>query len=540
MAENPAAWSAPNFDAVVVGAGFAGLYALHRLRGIGLTVKVFERGSGVGGTWYWNRYPGARCDVESMEYSYQFSQALQQDWHWSERYATQPEILDYANHVADRFDLRRDIRFDTRVESAIYDETADRWQVLTDAGESVSAQFLIMATGCLSVFNRPRFPGLEEFEGDVFYTGEWPHEGVDFSARRTGIIGTGSSAIQSIPIIAGEARHLTVFQRTPNYSVPAHNRPLDPALERQIKAGYADFRAGNRGRNTGLGSRYALWEDSALEAGEAERQRRFEKCWNTGGLMFMGAFGDLLLDTRANATAAAFVRDKIRAIVDDPDTAELLCPDNALACKRLCVDTGYFATFNRPDVRLVDISKRPIDRFTARGPVTDGREYPLDSVVFATGFDAMTGALLGIDIRGTGGRRLADKWSEGPRTYLGLAVAGFPNLFTITGPGSPSVLSNMIQSIEQHVDFIADCIAYMREHRHRTIEAEAEAEETWRQVVNAIAEQTIFTHCNSWYVGANVPGKPRVFMPYLGYPDYVEKCAAVAAGGYDGFRLAKP
>ncbi len=537
MTANPQSSDPFAFDAVVVGAGFAGLYALHRLRGMGLRVRVCEKARGVGGTWYWNRYPGARCDVESLEYSYQFSASLQQEWHWAERYATQPEILDYANHVADRFDLRRDIQFDTSVESATYDEAAGRWQVATSAGDALSARFLVMATGCLSVFNRPSFPGLEDYDGDVFRTGEWPHEGVDFTGKRVGIIGTGSSAIQSIPIIAEQARHLTVFQRTPNYSVPAHNRPLDPVLERDVKADYAGFRDGNRSRNVGFGSRYVLREDSALEASEAERQARFEECWNTGGLMFMGAFGDLLLDREANATAAEFVRNKIRSIVDDPRTAELLCPDNAIACKRLCVDTGYFATFNRPNVTLVDISGSPLERFTTGGLVTGGREYPLDSLVFATGFDAMTGALLAIDIRGTGGQRLADKWSEGPRTYLGLAVAGFPNLFTITGPGSPSVLSNMIQSIEQHVDFIAECIAYMRERHHETIEAKPEAEENWRMLVNAIADETVFPHCNSWYVGANVPGKPRVFMPYLGYPDYVEKCEAIVAAGYEGFRL---
>ena len=526
------------FDAVVVGAGFAGLYALHRLRGMGLSVRVYERGGDVGGTWYWNRYPGARCDVESMEYSYQFSPALQQEWRWTERYATQPEILDYANHVADRFDLRRDIRFDTRVESAFYDEAASRWRVRTNQGEADSARFLIMATGCLSVFNQPRFPGLEDFAGATFCTGQWPHEGVDFSGKRVGVIGTGSSAIQSIPIIAGQALQLTVFQRTPNYSVPAHNRALDPVLEREIKAGYAEFRAGNRGRNVGFGSRYLLWEDSALEASEAQRQERYEECWETGGLMFISAFGDLLLDAEANATAAEFVRNKIREIVDNPETADLLCPDNAIACKRLCVDSGYFAAFNRPNVTLVDISESAIERFTAEGLVAGGREYPLDSAVFATGFDAMTGALFSIDIRGRNGLRLADKWSDGPRTYLGLTVADFPNLFTITGPGSPSVLSNMLPSIEQHVDFIADCIAYMRERGQVTVEAEPEAEENWGQLVNAIADETIFPHCNSWYVGANVPGKPRVFMPYLGYPDYVEKCEAIVAAGYEGFRLA--
>ena len=525
-------------DAVIVGAGFAGLYGLHRLRGLGLDVQVYERGDDVGGTWYWNRYPGARCDVESLEYSYQFSDSLQQEWRWTERYATQPEILAYANHVADRFDLRRDIQFNSRVRSAVFDESIGRWRVGTDAGETVTTQFLIMATGCLSAPNRPEFPGFDDFAGEVFYTNEWPHDGVDFTGRRVGVIGTGSSAIQSIPIIAEQAAHLTVFQRTPNYSVPAHNQPLAPELEGEIKADYAQFRHMNRTRNAGFGARYPLSEESVLAVTEEERQRRFEKCWQIGGLMFMGAYGDLLQDDAANNVAAKFVRDKIRGIVDDPDTAELLCPDTVMGCKRLCVDTGYYATFNRDNVRLVSVKEYPIERFTRRGLVTGSREYEFDTVVFATGFDAMTGALLRMDIRGRGGRSLQEKWSEGPRTYLGLAINGFPNLFTITGPGSPSVLSNMIQSIEQHVDFISDCIVYMRGRGQSLIEADAAAEDAWVLEVNAVADQTLFPHCNSWYLGANVPGKPRVFMPYLGFPEYVEKCEAIVASGYQGFRLA--
>ncbi len=537
MTDRTATAASAILDAVIVGAGFAGLYALHRLRGMGLAVRVFERGSGVGGTWYWNRYPGARCDVESMEYSYQFSKELQQEWNWSERYATQPEILAYANHVADRFDLRRNIHFDTTVISAAYDESGRFWRVRTEPGGAVTARFLIMATGCLSSLNRPEFPGLSEFRGDTWYTGEWPHEGVDFSGRRTGVVGTGSSAIQSIPILAEQAQHLTVFQRTPNYSIPARNRPLDPDRVRRIKADYEGFRARNRERNAGFGSEYALQEDSVLEVDEAERHRRFEKSWRRGGLMFMGVFGDLLIDAEANEIAADFVRGKIRSIVDDPETAELLCPDTVIGCKRLCVDTDYYATFNRSNVTLVDVGRHPIERFTAGGLVTGGREYALDSVVFATGFDAMTGALLAIDIRGKGNLRLADRWAEGPRTYLGLAVSGFPNLFTITGPGSPSVLSNMIQSIEQHVDFIAECIAHMRRRRHTAIEADPSAEQAWGQTVNAIADETLFPNCNSWYLGANVPGKPRVFMPYIGFPEYVQQCESVVAAGYEGFSL---
>ena len=526
-------------DAVVVGAGFAGLYMLHRLREAGFTVRVFERGGGVGGTWYWNRYPGARCDVESLEYSYQFCEELQQEWRWSERYSGQPEILQYANHVADRFNLRPHIQFNTRVTSAHYDEAAQRWTVRTEGGESLSARFLIMATGCLSAANVPAFKGLGRFRGNTYHTGDWPHEGVDFTGERVGIIGTGSSAIQSIPIIARQAEHLTVFQRTPNYSVPAGNSPMDAALEAQIKADYPAFRARNKTMWAGFGSRHGFRDDSALAVSNEERERRFEERWALGGLIFMGAFGDLGANAEANATAGEFIRRKIRAIVKDPQTAELLCPDNVVGCKRLCADTGYFETFNRPNVRLVDVSAQPIEEITATGLRTGGADYAFDSIIFATGFDAMTGALFAADIRGKAGQRLQDKWRAGPRTYLGLATAGFPNLFMITGPGSPSVLSNMLPSIEQHVDFIADCLNHMRRQRQRSIEAERAAEDEWVEVVNEIANGTLYPTCNSWYLGANVPGKPRVFMPYLGFPSYVEKCEQVAAEGYAGFDLGE-
>ncbi len=527
------------YDAVVVGAGFAGLFMLHRLRGLGLSVRVFEAGDGVGGTWFWNRYPGARCDVESMEYSYQFDEQLQQDWDWSERYATQSEILRYINHVADRFDLRRDVQLETRVESAHFDESSRRWTVTTDDGVRVTARFVVMATGCLSSTNTPDFPGLDSFEGDWFHTGRWPKEGVDFSGQRVGVIGTGSSAIQSIPLIAEQAAQLTVFQRTPNYSIPAHNAPLDPNDVAEIKADYPSFRARNAEMPFGFGSRLERNEQSALDASPEERETRYEERWAIGGLQFLTAFGDLIFDRRSNETAAEFVRGKIAEIVDEPETARLLSPDTVVGCKRLCVDTGYFATFNRDNVELVDVSQTPIERITPRGLRVGGRAHEFDSLVFATGFDAMTGALLGVDIRGRGGRPLREAWAEGPRTYLGLATVGFPNLFTVTGPGSPSVLSNMLPSIEQHVNWIADCIGHLESEGVATIEASADAQDAWVGHVNDVAGLTLYPHCNSWYLGANVPGKPRVFMPYLGFPTYVAKCEEVAAKGYEGFELGR-
>lgn len=521
-------------DVLIVGAGFAGLYMLHRLRSAGLEAIAYEAGSGIGGTWFWNRYPGARCDIESIEYSYQFSEELQQDWKWSERYATQPEILRYVEHVAERFDLLPHVELNTRVNSATFDETTGRWSVETDRGV-VSAQFCIMATGCLSSMNTPDFKGLDRFEGSWFHTGRWPHEGVDFTDQRVGMIGTGSSAIQSIPLIAQEASHLTVFQRTANYSVPAHNGPLDPERVREFKADIAGFRERNSQLPFGAGFKLNLAK--ALESTSEQQQREYDERWATGGLGFVAAFSDLLIDREANDTAAEFLRQKIRETVKDAAVAELLSPDLVVGCKRLCVDTGYFETFNRPNVTLVDVSKAPIEEITRNGLRANGEEYELDAIVFATGFDAMTGALLSIDIRGRGGMTLREKWAEGPRTYLGLGVAGFPNFFTITGPGSPSVLSNMIPSIEQHVNWIADCVEYMREHDYACIEATEEAQDAWVAHVNEVANGTLFPTCNSWYLGANVPGKPRVFMPYLGFPPYVQKCNEVAEKGYEGFSL---
>ena len=522
-------------DVVVVGAGFAGLYMLHRLRQGGFSARAFEAGGDVGGTWYWNRYPGARCDVESMEYSYSFDEALQQEWAWTERYAGQPEILRYANHVAERFDLRRSITFNTRVEQARFDEAAGRWRIRTDGGEQISAQFCVMATGCLSSANLPDFPGLEDFAGATYHTGRWPHEGVDFAGRRVGIVGTGSSAIQAIPIIAAEAGHLTVFQRTPNYSIPARNGPINEQLAARIKSEYPAFRARNYRMPAGFGSMIPQNDAPACADEAASREANYATRWQRGGFGFLSAYNDLLIEKDANETAAEFVRERIRETVRDPATAELLCPDNVIGCKRPCLDTGYFETFNRPNVRLVDVRTNPIERITAAGIVVAGEEHPLDAIVFATGFDAMTGAVLGVDIRGRAGVPLREKWDAGPRTYLGLGTAGFPNLFLISGPGSPSVLTNMLCSIEQHVNWIADCLAHLRRSGTATIEATPAAEDAWVDHVNAVAGATLYPTCNSWYLGKNIPGKPQVFMPLVGFPPYVDKCDAVAANGYEGF-----
>jgi cation diffusion facilitator CzcD-associated flavoprotein CzcO len=525
-----------DFDAVIVGAGFGGLYMLHRLREMGFSARVFEAGSGVGGTWYWNRYPGARCDVESVQYSYQFSDELQQEWEWSERYAAQPELLRYANHVADRFQLRRDIRFNTRVNSAVFDEAQGRWIIETSDGGRTSARFCIMATGCLSSPNLPNFKGIETFEGDRYHTGYWPHEPVDFTGKRVAIIGTGSSAVQSIPIIAAQARHLTVFQRTPNYAVPAHNAPLDPDYTKAIKADYPNLRARAKQNMTGIDFDYS--EALALEASPEERSGEYEMRWQRGGLSFLGAYKDLMVDQAANDTAAEFVRGKIREKVGDPKVAETLSPKNVIGCKRLCIDIGYYETFNQPNVTLIDVSNAPIEEITRHGVKVKGREHKVDAIVFATGFDAMTGALLKIDIRGRGGLPLKEKWSEGPRAYLGVALAGFPNLFTITGPGSPSVLTNMLPTIEQHVEWIADMIQYMRERRIGQMEPSGQAEDEWVSHVGEMAGRTLRYTCSSWYLGVNIPGKPRVFMPYIGgFPRYIERCNEVAAKEYEGFVL---
>ena len=526
------------FDVVIVGAGFAGLYMLHRLRGLGLSALVFEAGGGVGGTWYWNRYPGARCDVESMQYSFSFDDDLQQEWEWKERYASQPEILTYANHVADRFDLRRGIRFNTRVTAASFDEAAQRWTVRTDQDDVITARYCVMATGCLSTAKLPEIPGIETFRGNAYHTGAWPHEGVDFSGQHVGVIGTGSSGIQSIPAIAREARHLTVFQRTPNFSVPAQNWPMTPEYERGWKQNYPERRQRAMAvRNAIL---YTLNDKSALDASEEERRREYEARWEAGGIPFLGAFNDLILKKESNDTAAEFVREKIRSIVRDPAVAARLTPkDYPIGTKRICVDTDYYATFNRDNVTLVDIRNEPIEAITPDGVRTRAASYRLDSLVFATGFDAMTGTLFAIDITGRGGLSLRDKWAAGPITYLGLMTAGFPNMFMITGPGSPSVLTNMIVSIEQHVDWIAACLAHLRSRGTPCIEATVEAEETWVQHVREVGERTLYPQTNSWYVGANIPGKPRVFMPYIGgFLIYKGKCDDIAARGYTGFQLS--
>lgn len=532
---------ADEFDAVIVGAGLAGLYMLHRLRGLGLSARVYEAGGGVGGTWYWNRYPGARCDIESIDYSYSFSEELQQEWRWTERYAGQAEILRYINHVADRFDLRRDIRCETRVTAAIFDEATNRWLVETERGERVSAQFCIMASGCLSTTQQPNFPGLADFAGRWYQTGRWPHEPVDFTGQRVGVIGTGSSAIQAIPVIARQAAHLYVFQRTPNFSVPARNAPLDPEYERWVKANYTARRREARESRAGFVTPpTAHVEQSALAVPEEIRREDYGLRWERGGLGFTSAFADVGSNLAANETAAAFVRAKIRETVHDPAVAELLMPHGyPIGTKRLCADTDYYETFNRDNVTLIDLRRSPIATITPNGVQTEDTAYSLDSLVFAIGFDAMTGALLGVDIRGRGGETLRQKWADGPRSYLGLMVAGFPNLFTITGPGSPSVLSNMMTSIEQHVEWIAACLAYLRDHQQGTIEATAAAEAAWVAHVNAVGDTTLYPRANSWYMGANIPGKPRVFMPYVGgVGAYRVKCDEIAAQGYAGFSLS--
>ena len=525
------------FDIVIVGAGFAGLYALYRLRGLGFSVRGVEASDGVGGTWYWNRYPGARCDVESLEYSYSFSRELEQSWHWTERYAAQPEILEYANHVADRFDLRKDIDFGTRIETALFDETRNRWRLLSGDGSEYLAGFCIMAIGCLSVPKKPDFEGLDDFEGEWYHTGDWPHEPVDFNSRRVGVIGTGSSAIQAIPVIAGEADHLTVFQRTANFSIPARNRALDEKTESYWKARYPELRL--EARKTSSGILDIDNDRAASDLGPEERRNEIERRWEHGGLGVWNTFSDILTSERSNALVADFVRARIRETVNEPRMADLLCPkDHPLGSKRLCVDTQYYETFNRDNVTLVDLRRSPIETFTRCGVRTRDEAHSLDIVVFATGFDAMTGPLLKIDVEGREGVSVARWWEAGPRTYLGLGIAGFPNMFLVAGPGSPSVLCNMMVAIEQHVDWIVDCLEYMRETGHTCMEASADAERAWVEHCNETAESTLYPRANSWYMGANIPGKPRVFMPYVGGAwSYRRKCDEVANNRYEGFLM---
>lgn len=523
-------------DAVVVGAGFGGLYAAHELRRAGFSVAGFEAAPDVGGVWYWNRYPGARCDIVSLEYSFSFDEALQQDWVWQERYATQPEILAYLNHVADRFDLRSLFSFSNRVVDATWDTATSTWTVTDSRGDTWHARHVILAVGCLSSPKPVAIPGLDGFQGNVYHTSGWPHAGVDFTGQRVAVIGTGSSGIQSIPVIAQQAEQLFVLQRTAAFSVPAWNRAIPAEEDAAEKRRYAERRAKARGTSSG----FAVDETAALalDAAADERERRFEECWALGGLPFGGAFADLVVTPEANAMVADFIHRKIRASVADPAVAELLSPRSfPFGTKRMCVDTNYYATFNRSNVELVDIAATPLV-FEAQGVRVGDRLLAIDSVVMATGFDAMTGSILKIPIRGPD-NTLAEAWQDGPKTLLGVMVAGFPNLFIITGPGSPSVLSNMVLSIEQHVQWITAAIVHLRDTGASTIAACPAAQEDWASHVNEIANSTLFPTASSWYMGANIPGKPRVFMPYLGgVKVFAETCNQVVASGYTGFVLA--
>lgn len=540
------------FDAVVVGAGFAGMYLLHRLRGAGFTAVAVEAGSDVGGTWYWNRYPGARCDVPSMEYSYSFSEELQQEWTWSEVMSPQPEILAYARHVADRFDLRRDIRFDTRVTSATWDEAERRWTVRTDRDDLLVARFAIMATGALSATNTPDLPGLDSFAGTLLHTGNWPHAPVDLG-RRVGIIGTGSSGVQAIPVIAEQAQHLHVFQRTPVFTFPANNKPLRDDVQQAYKEHYGEVRERQRHSPTGFANWSPLRKTAKRpDAAAGPRPPRPEilattaderaAAWAERGFSVFQYYRDVYKDLDANELACQLYRDHIGQVVTDPAVAQRLMPtDYPLGCKRQVLDSGYYETFNRPNVTLVDLRAEPLVEITSTGVRTEASEVDIDVLVLATGFDAMTGALDRIDIRGRGGAALRDRWAGGPRAYLGLGVAGFPNLFTVTGPGSPSVLANVIVAIEQHVDWITDCLLHLRENGLTAIEPDEAAQDAWAEHVNEVAEGTMYVapSCSSWYLGANIEGKTRTFMPYVGgLGRYRTRCDEVAANGYDGFVLS--
>ena len=528
-----------NVDAVIVGAGFSGLYLLHRLRKAGFSTRVFERGGDVGGTWYWNRYPGARCDVESLQYSYSFDEQLQQEWHWPEKFSAQPDILAYANHVADRFDLKKDIEFNTEVIVGCFDEKSSSWKITTSKEEKVTARFFIMATGCISTTQVPSIKGLNNYKGNTYHTGNWPHEEVNFAGQNIAVIGTGSSGIQSIPVLAEQANNLTVFQRTPNYSIPSQNEPMTNKYEQSWKDVYTARR--KEMRYSAHGSLKDLNNVPALSVDQEQRQQLYSERWAIGGTGFLGSFNDLLTNADANYTAAEFVRQQIKKIVEDQETAEILCPTTyPIGTKRICIDTGYFETYNRKNVKLIDISKRPIQRLVSNGIVANEQLYVFDSIIFATGFDAMTGSLFNVDIKGRKGIALRDKWNAGPKTYLGLMSASFPNLFMITGPGSPSVKSNMIMSIEQHVDLVTDTLLRMRSEGLSVVEPELDAENSWVEHVQEVANKTLFPRANSWYMGANIPGKPRLFMPYIGGVGvYREICEEIVTDNYRGFKFEK-
>ena len=537
-------------EVLVVGAGFAGMYAIHRLRQANLSLRVFEAGTDVGGTWYWNRYPGARCDVPSIEYSYGFSEELEQEWHWPEVFSAQEDILRYANHVADRFDLRRDIQFNTRISQVEYLADANLWQLTTDTGETYTGRYCIMATGCLSVPNKPQLPGAERFRGQVLHTGLWPKEEVDLSGLRVGIIGTGSSGVQAIPELARMAGTLTVFQRTPVYTVPANRKAMRDEVEAEFKAHYREVRERQQDNFGGV-SNFRPVRSSAVAARKARQDETFvplikaltpderQQLVDDRGLEVILSFRDVNTDAEANEIANALFRDNVRRMVNDPATAESLCPqDYGFGCKRQVLDRDYYATFNRDNVTLVDVRKAPIETITETGIQTSIGHHDLDVLIYATGFDAMTGALLRAGIKGRNGVSLNDRWADGPVAYLGLQMRDFPNLFTVTGPGSPSVLCNMLVAIEQHVNWITETIGWMIDNEVATIEPRAESEQAWISHVNEVADGTMFTspNCNSWYLGANIEGKPRIFMPYVGgYPRYKARCDEEANTGYPGF-----
>ncbi|WP_156686911.1 flavin-containing monooxygenase [Mycobacterium sp. Marseille-P9652] len=523
-------------DVIVVGAGFAGLYAVHRAASAGMSVVGVEAAPDVGGTWYWNRYPGARCDVESVDYSYSFDEELQQSWTWTERFAAQPEILAYLRHVADRFDLRRHYRFGVDVVGADFDD--GRWHVRTASGDVFGARFLVCATGCLSAVNRPDIRGADEFAGEVYFTAAWPREDPDLRGKRVGLIGTGSSGIQALPIVAAQAAEVVVFQRSANYSIPMPNRPWTPDEQRQIREQYPERRRASA--YASAGTPHGTYHKKAVDTAPEERADALWRRWREGGVLFAKTFPDQNSDVAANDIAREFAEERIREIVTDPAVAADLIPvDHPIGAKRICTDAGYYAAFNRDNVRLVNLRREPIDAITARGVRTDRMTYPCDVLIFATGFDAMTGALTRIDPRGPGGERLRDIWAEGPVTFLGLMVPGLPNLFTISGPGSPSVLANMVLHAEVQVDWVTELILTAHELGVCEIEPRRDAAEAWTEHVAVAADQTLFTKAaSSWYLGANIDGKKRVFMPFAGgFGTYRRHCEGVAHDGYAGLVL---